>query len=212
MAKSVEAQLSLDLQRCWPSDLGQPTGRKPRAARRSARIEAATNARVPQSGGGAMNSALVPNPSASGLANLGQIRSFPKHAVILAEGHAGDSFYAILSGRVKVFLSDEQGREIFLGTCGPGDFLGEMALDGGPRSASVMRLEPSCFSVVARDSLRSAIATDPDNALKLLSTVISRARANLRGSGTCITGFCSPFCPRATALAPRSTSPSRGAT
>lgn len=123
-----------------------------------------------------MNPELLPDASAGELASLGQVRSFPKHAVILTEGSAGDSFYVLMSGRVKVFLSDEKGREIVLGTCGPGDFLGEMALDGGPRSASVMCLEPCCFSVVTRDSLRGAIAADPDIALKLLSTVISRAR------------------------------------
>jgi CRP/FNR family transcriptional regulator, cyclic AMP receptor protein len=124
----------------------------------------------------AMNPELLPNPSASGLADLGQIRWFPKHAVILNDGNARDSFYVILSGRVKFFLSDEKGREIVLGTGEPIDFVGEMALDGGPRSASVMCLDPSCFSVVTRTSLRRAIAADPDIAFKLLSTVISRAR------------------------------------
>ncbi|MGB0128312.1 MAG: Crp/Fnr family transcriptional regulator [Rhodocyclaceae bacterium] len=123
-----------------------------------------------------MTREVLPDPSVAELVGLGQVRSFPKHAVIVTEGEPGDSLYVIVSGKVKVFLSDEHGREVVLGTCGPGDYFGEMALDGGPRSASVMCLEPSCFAVVTRDALRCAIAADPDFAFKLLSTVISRAR------------------------------------
>jgi CRP/FNR family cyclic AMP-dependent transcriptional regulator len=104
------------------------------------------------------------------------VRSFPKYAVILTEGEPGESLYVVVSGKVKVFLSDERGREVVLGTCGPGDFLGEMALDGGPRSASAMCLEASSFLVVTRDALRRAIATDPDFAFELLGRVIGRAR------------------------------------
>jgi CRP/FNR family cyclic AMP-dependent transcriptional regulator len=110
------------------------------------------------------------------LARLGQMRSFPKNAVILTEGEPGGSLYVVVSGKVKVFLSNERGREVVLGTCGPGDYVGEMALDGGPRSASAMCIEASTFLVITRDVLRRAIATDPDFALELIGRVIGRAR------------------------------------
>lgn len=118
----------------------------------------------------------LPDASLRQLASLGQARSFPKNAVIISEGEPGNSIYVMLTGKVKVFLADEHGREVILGTCRPGDYLGEMTLDGGPRSASVMCLEPSSFSVVTRDALLKVIAADPAFALKLVSTVISRAR------------------------------------
>jgi CRP/FNR family transcriptional regulator, cyclic AMP receptor protein len=124
----------------------------------------------------AMKAELLPDHSAGELLSLGQVRSFPKHSVILTEGEPGESLYVIVAGKVNVFLSDEQGREVVLGTCGPGDYLGEMALDGGPRSASVMCLESSSFLVVTRQALHAKIAADPDFALELLSAVISRAR------------------------------------
>ena len=65
-------------------------------------------------------------------------KSYPKNAVVLTEGEMGDSLYMIQSGKVKVFIGDEDGREIILKILGPGDFFGEMSMiDKQPRSASV---------------------------------------------------------------------------
>jgi CRP/FNR family transcriptional regulator, cyclic AMP receptor protein len=118
----------------------------------------------------------LPDKLLQQLASLGQSRSFPKNAVVVVEGDPGNSLYVILSGKVKVYLSGEDGREVILGHFGPGDYFGEMTLDGGPRTASVMCLEPSTFSVVTREPLLKAIAADPEFALKFISTVIARAR------------------------------------
>ena len=110
------------------------------------------------------------------LALRGQVRAFPKNAVIINEGDRGDSLYVILTGKVKVYVSDDDGREMILDIYGPGDYVGEMALDGRPRSASVMTLEPTTCSVVTRDELRSAISANPDVAMGLIATLIDRAR------------------------------------
>ena len=96
------------------------------------------------------------------LATLGRVRSYPKNTVFITEGDSSDSVFVILAGRVKVFLSDTEGHEMILDTQGPGEYVGEMALDGKPRSASVMTLEQSTFSVVARDPIRKAIRKNPD--------------------------------------------------
>ena len=64
-------------------------------------------------------------------------RTFPKNTVIVREGERTDSLYIIVSGRVKIYVSDE-GKEVALSEAGPGEYFGEMVLDEGPRSASVM--------------------------------------------------------------------------
>jgi CRP/FNR family transcriptional regulator, cyclic AMP receptor protein len=110
------------------------------------------------------------------LATLGRVRSYPKNTVIITEGDSSDSLFVVLSGRVKAFVSDSEGHELILDTQGPGDYVGEMALDGKPRSASVVTLEPTTFSVVQREPLRDAIRRNPDFALEMLSKVIERAR------------------------------------
>jgi CRP/FNR family transcriptional regulator, cyclic AMP receptor protein len=110
------------------------------------------------------------------LAALGRVRTYPKNTVFITEGDSSDSVFVILSGRVKVFISDSEGHEMILDTQGPGEYVGEMALDGNPRSASVMTLEPSTFSVAARDPIRDFIRQNPDFALDMISKIIDRAR------------------------------------
>ncbi len=118
----------------------------------------------------------IGDPMVRELALRGQVRAFPKNAVIINEGDRGDSLYVILTGKVKVYVSDDDGREMILDTYSPGDYVGEMALDGRPRSASVMTLEPTTCSVVTRDELRNAISANPDVAMGLIATLIDRAR------------------------------------
>lgn len=110
------------------------------------------------------------------LASLGRLRSYPKNTVFITEGDSSDSVFVILSGKVKVFISDSEGHEMILDIQGAGEYVGEMALDGKPRSASVMTLEPSAFSVVAREPIREAIRRNPDFALDMISKIIDRAR------------------------------------
>ncbi len=120
--------------------------------------------------------AAIGDPMVRELAARGQVRTFPKNTVIINEGDRGDSLFVILSGRVKVYVSDNDGREMILDLYGAGDYVGEMALDGRPRSASVMTLEPCACSVVTRDALREAIVGNPDVTMALISTLIDRAR------------------------------------
>jgi CRP/FNR family transcriptional regulator, cyclic AMP receptor protein len=110
------------------------------------------------------------------IAARGQLRKFQKNAVIIQEGDAGDSLYIILSGKVKVYASDDNGREVVIEIFGPGEYVGEMVLDGGARSASVMTLEPSLFSALTREELRRHIAQHPDFAIYLISRLIKRTR------------------------------------
>src|SRR6185312_4469299 len=118
----------------------------------------------------------ITDPFVRSLAALGRLRTYPKNAVFITEGDSSDSVFVILSGRVKVFISDTEGHEMILDTQGPGEYVGEMALDGKPRSASVMTLEPSSFSVVGREPVREAIRHNPDFALDMIGKIIDRAR------------------------------------
>jgi CRP/FNR family transcriptional regulator, cyclic AMP receptor protein len=119
---------------------------------------------------------LVRDPMVRELAIRGALRSYPAGTYIIKEGEKGDSLFVILRGKVKVFVSDRDGRDMVLDFHGPGDYIGEMALDGKPRSASVAAVEPTTCSIVTRDALRSAIAANPDVAMTLIATLIERAR------------------------------------
>jgi CRP/FNR family transcriptional regulator, cyclic AMP receptor protein len=112
----------------------------------------------------------------SAIAATGVVRSFPKNAVLINEGDTADSLFIVLSGRVKVFASNAAGREIVLSFFGPGEYVGEMSLDGSPRSASVMTMEPTSCAIVTRASFREFVLAHPDFALHLIEKLIQRVR------------------------------------
>ena len=111
------------------------------------------------------------------IAASGVVRSFPRQTVLIHEGDVGDSLYILLSGRVKVYASNAAGREVVLNFHGPGEYVGEMSLDGAPRSASVVTMEPTTCAIVNRAQLRDFIAANPEVAQHLIQTLIRRARS-----------------------------------
>ena len=110
------------------------------------------------------------------LAAYGIERDYPKNAVIITEGDPSDSLYVILSGRVKVYLSESDGKEIVLNIHGAGSYVGEMAFDNQPRSASVMTLEPCKLSVVTQSRFREFLKQEPQAVEHLIRSLIQRAR------------------------------------
>ncbi|HEV6965941.1 Crp/Fnr family transcriptional regulator [Roseateles sp.] len=116
-------------------------------------------------------------PSLRTLAARGIARSYRKGVMLIEEGSLGDNLYLVLSGSLRAYSSDARGREITYGVYGPGEYVGEMSLDGGPRSASVMTEVPSRLVMVTRASLLTHISEHPEFAFELLTKVIRRARA-----------------------------------
>jgi CRP/FNR family transcriptional regulator, cyclic AMP receptor protein len=116
-------------------------------------------------------------PAIARLATRGIVRSYRKNTIIINEGEVGDSLFVLLQGQVKVYATDENGREITYGTIDAGDYFGEMSLDGGPRSASVMTLESCLCSLVPRAAVQQHLADEPEFAFALVAQVIRRARS-----------------------------------
>lgn len=110
------------------------------------------------------------------IAASGVVRVFPKHTILINEGDVGDALYVVLSGRVKVYASNEAGREFVIDFHGPGEYVGEMSLDGAPRSASVITVEPTTCAVVNRAQFRDFILAHPDFAMHLIERLIHRVR------------------------------------
>lgn len=110
------------------------------------------------------------------LATMGVSRRYRCGALLIQEGETGDTLYIVLQGRLRAFLGDESGKELTLGTYGPLEYVGEMSLDGGPRSANVEASEASTCAVVSRATLLAYIADHPEFALELMARLIRRAR------------------------------------
>jgi len=116
-------------------------------------------------------------PLLAKLAKLGKVKRYAKRTMLIHEGDQGDALFIVLSGLVRAFSANRRGREITYGVYGAGEYVGEMSLDDGPRSASVVTLQTTECSMITREVLHRFIAENPDFALQLLARVIRRARA-----------------------------------
>lgn len=118
------------------------------------------------------------SPSLRDLAARGEPRLVPRGRLLIQEGDVGTTLYIILSGRLRAFSRSAQSeREVTYGEYLPGEYIGELSLDGGPRSADVQTLASSWVVVITRATLEQHIAEQPAFAFELLSKVIRRTRA-----------------------------------
>jgi len=115
------------------------------------------------------------------LARRGELRRLRKGAQIIAEGEAGDTLFIVLAGRLRAYSVAADGRELTYAYYGPGEYVGEMSLDGGPRSAHVEVVEPGLAAWITRRTLEQHLSEDPHFAFELLAKVIRRARAATLG-------------------------------
>ena len=114
--------------------------------------------------------------SIDALADLGSSAVFEKGTVIVSEGERGGSLFVIRSGRVQVFAGADGDKQVLIDEHGPGDYFGEMSLDGHTRSASVRALEQSTISVVPREQALAFIKGNPAWSLELIFELAHRAR------------------------------------
>ncbi len=131
----------------------------------------------------ALKSPALPEFREDGLQTLfahTEVRSFPRHKVIINEGGPSNSVYLIRTGRVKVFLRSEDGKKVDINVLEAGDFFGEMALDEGPRSASVVTMVPTQLSVIPQSVFRDFVAANPDFAMRVILKLILRMRGMLK--------------------------------
>jgi CRP/FNR family cyclic AMP-dependent transcriptional regulator len=120
--------------------------------------------------------AQLSDATLAAIAATGVTRSFPKGTVLIREGDTGDALFIILAGRVKVYSGNEEGREVVIDIHGPGEYVGEMSLDGAPRSASVVTVEQTTCAVVDRARFRDFVLAHPEFALNLVRKLIHRVR------------------------------------
>jgi CRP/FNR family cyclic AMP-dependent transcriptional regulator len=104
-------------------------------------------------------------------------RKFRRGEVLFHEGDPGDSLFIVASGSVKVVVPSDDGDEAILATLGRGDSLGELSLlDGAPRSASAIAIEPVEALTLPRVQFKTLLATDGDLRDALLAQLARELR------------------------------------
>jgi len=110
-------------------------------------------------------------------AELTREKTYPRGSVILFEHDPGDSLFVVRSGRVKVVLVGEDGREVILGVLGVGEHFGELSLiDDRPRSAHVIAMDDADLLVLRREDFRKRVESSPAVAWSLLGELSRRLR------------------------------------
>lgn len=111
------------------------------------------------------------------IARVAVFRKMPRAATILRAGDRTDFVYFILSGVLKVLVSDEEGREVILSNLGQGEFFGEMGvLDDNPRSATVVTNTPCELVVISKADFKRCLAENFDVSLYIMRALVKRLR------------------------------------
>ena len=107
----------------------------------------------------------------------GTTRSYPINSILINEGDDTDSLYVVLEGEVKVYASDEHGKEVILNILGPGEYFGELALmDNEPRSASVKTIKPTKVMIIAKQDFKKVLADNPEIAFNMIQSLSRQVR------------------------------------
>ncbi len=111
------------------------------------------------------------------IARVAMFRKVPRNHTILRAGDRTDFVYFVLSGTLKVLVSDEEGREVILSNLGAGEFFGEMGvLDDNPRSATVAATTPCELVVISKTDFRRCLAENFDVSLYIMRNLVKRLR------------------------------------
>ena len=106
-----------------------------------------------------------------------RVRKFRRGETVFHVGDPGDALFIVMSGSIKITLPADSGDEAILATLRPGDFFGELALlDGAPRSATAIAIEPTETYILPRERFRDLIATEPIMREALLATLAAEVR------------------------------------
>jgi CRP/FNR family cyclic AMP-dependent transcriptional regulator len=123
---------------------------------------------------------LFANLEPAQLASIGAhaaLRVYEKGEIIVKQGDLAESFYVLAAGQVKVYISNNEDKEVIVGTLNAGEFFGEISLfDQEPRSASVAALERSYVQQLSYKSLQKVIDRSPMIAKKLMQGMSQRLR------------------------------------
>jgi CRP/FNR family cyclic AMP-dependent transcriptional regulator len=111
------------------------------------------------------------------LVRHGHLRRLPAGMPLFVEGTRSDTVVVVISGRVKVFSSAENGTEVVLAVRGPGALLGELAaIDEQPCSASVRSFEPVEVLTVGLQEFTAFLHAHPRTMWLLMRILTDRLR------------------------------------
>ncbi len=102
-------------------------------------------------------------------------KKYKKGSVIFMEGDKGEASYYIKSGKIKIYKSSRDGKELILNIYGKNDVFAEVTIFNDvnyPATAEV--LEDSVVGIIMNNDLEKLIATNSDLGLSLIKVLSKR--------------------------------------
>lgn len=122
-------------------------------------------------------SEVLPAEVRRALAEPAEVQSLAAGEVLVEQGGPGDAGYLVVSGRLRVTVDG-----VLIGTIGPGETVGEMALlTGEPRSATVQARRPTTVIRIDADSFLRVLAEHPQTHRALSRVLVERLDRTLTG-------------------------------
>jgi CRP/FNR family cyclic AMP-dependent transcriptional regulator len=119
----------------------------------------------------------LPDDTLAAVARTAMMRRVPRSQSVVHAGDRTDYVYFVLTGSLKVVVSDEDGREVILSILGQGELFGEMGMFGEqPRSASVVAVMPSDLVMIAKQDFRALMADNFEIAWRIMCNLADRLR------------------------------------
>ncbi|MFJ4846342.1 MULTISPECIES: Crp/Fnr family transcriptional regulator [unclassified Streptomyces] len=120
-------------------------------------------------------------PDRDALLRLGSFRRYAPSEALMVEGGLDSTVALLLDGCVKVTVGAEEGSTVLLAIRAPGDVVGELAaLDGRPRSATVVAARGTSARVIGGAAFRAFLRERPDAAGEMQRSVVAKLRDAIR--------------------------------
>ena len=117
------------------------------------------------------------------LTRHGETRTWEPGTAVVREGEVADCMFIVHSGELRAVVAGEGGRMVELNTLGPGEFFGELMLDGERRAATVEVTRRAQLTRVTRAEVERMLASRPDLAFHLVQRLVQRVRTLTRTVG-----------------------------
>lgn len=104
------------------------------------------------------------------------LKRYRKNTIIIEKGDESSALYVLVEGKVRVYVADEEGKEVLLNVCDePGSYFGELALlRNTKRTASVMTLDDCRFLVISKQDFLKCLADHPQIALDIIGHLVDQ--------------------------------------
>jgi CRP/FNR family cyclic AMP-dependent transcriptional regulator len=103
--------------------------------------------------------------------------NFAAGETIFNEHDLGDGLYVVETGRVRIWVMDDDVNEVTLAELKPGDFFGELAvLDRGERSSSATAIVDTHLHKLSSDAFQQFLIEHPDAAIDVICEIAQRMR------------------------------------